>query len=228
MPQRDGPELDGPQLDGPRWGPAATGLPRQLVVLLHGVGADGDDLIGLAPAWGQALPNAQFVAPHAPEPYDMMPAGAGGPRQWFSLTDRTPARVLAGVAAASPVLDAFIMAELGRLGLGGDAVALAGFSQGAMMAMHCGLRRNPAPRAVLAYSGALIDPDGIANQAPVLLVHGEVDEVVPIDCSRQATRRLRAAGVPVETLWCAGLGHGIDQAGLSLGATFLRRAFSAG
>ena len=226
MPQLDGPQKDGPQLDGPRWGPAAKGQPRQLVVLLHGVGADGGDLIGLAPAWGQALPDALFVAPHAPDPYDMMPAAAGGPRQWFSLADRTPARLLAGVRAAAPRLDAFITAELGRAGLDQDSVALAGFSQGAMMAMQCGLRRNPAPKAVLAYSGALVDPDGIVNKAPVLLVHGAADDVVPIERSRQAEQRLRASGVPVETQWCAGLGHGIDQAGLSLGAQFLQRAFA--
>ena len=219
------------ELDGPRWGPAAKGAPRQLLVLLHGVGADGNDLIDLAPAWAHALPDAVFAAPHAPEPYDMMPTGlmpggAGGPRQWFSLADRSPARLLAGMQAAAPLLEAFVAAELGRLELADGAVALAGFSQGAMMALHAGLRRRPAPRAVLAYSGALIDAQGIANQAPVLLVHGEADEVVPIERSRTAERQLRTAGVPVQTLWCAGLGHGIDQAGLSLGALFLQRAFA--
>jgi phospholipase/carboxylesterase len=190
------------------------------------VGADGHDLIDLAPTWGQALPDAVFVSPHGPEPYDMAPVG----RQWFSLADRTPAKMEAGVRRAAQALDAFIDAELKRLSLPASAYALAGFSQGAMTALFTGLRRATAPRAILAYSGALLgaatlDAE-IKQRPPVLLVHGERDEVVPIARSQDAERSLRAAGVPVETLWCPGLAHGIDQTGLSLGALFLQRAFA--
>ena len=212
------------ELDGPRWGPRAGGAPQQLVLLCHGVGADGHDLIDLAPHWAQALPHAAFAAPDAPEAYDMAPMG----RQWFSLADRTPARLAAGVAAAAAALSGFIDAELARLALPPTAYALVGFSQGAMTALHTGLHRPSPPRAVLAYSGALLAPEALVPRhgPPVLLVHGEDDQVVPAERSRTAEQALRAAGVPVETLFCPRLGHGIDEAGLSTGALFLQRAFA--
>ncbi len=212
-------------LDGPRWGPRESGRPEQLVVLCHGVGADGHDLIDLAPHWAQALPHAAFVAPDAPEAYDMAPMG----RQWFSLADRSPPILAAGVAVAAKALSGFIDAELGRLGLPPDAYALVGFSQGAMTVLYAGLRRTVPPRAIVAYSGALLAPESLADTAarpPVLLVHGEDDEVVPAARSRAAEEALRAAGVPVEALYCPRLGHGIDEAGLSMGALFLQRAFA--
>jgi phospholipase/carboxylesterase len=211
-----------PKLDGPRWGPRENGPAKQLVVLCHGVGADGHDLIDLAPTWAHALPHAAFVAPDAPEPYDQAPAG----RQWFSLADRTPARIVAGVGPAGEALNAFIDEELARLGLKPGALAMMGFSQGAMTALHAALRRKVAPRAVLAYSGALIMPQGAISHPPVLLVHGEADEVVPASRSRDAEAALRAAGIAVESLFCPGLGHAIDDAGLSRGALFLQRAFA--
>jgi phospholipase/carboxylesterase len=213
-------------LDGPRWGPR-EGAPRQLVVLCHGLGADGHDLIDLAPYWATALPHAAFAAPDAPEQCDMAPMG----RQWFSVADRTPERLAAGVAVARIALDEFIDAELARLALPPDAYALMGFSQGAMTALHTGLRRAIAPRAVLAYSGALMAPERLAEataRPPVLIVHGEDDEVVPIARSRQAESALRAAGLDVQSLYCPRLAHGIDDAGLSAGALFLQRAFDAG
>jgi phospholipase/carboxylesterase len=217
------------ELDGPRFAPKSGAAPKQLVILCHGVGADGNDLIDLAPTWGAfALPEAAFVSPHAPEPYDMAP-GMGG-RQWFSLADRTPAKVEAGVRRAAPILGHFIEAELARLGLPPDAYAIMGFSQGAMMALFTGLRRPTPPRAILAFSGGLIAPDSLAAEIvghpPVLLVHGEADEVVPVSRSRDAESSLRTAGVPVQALYCPGLGHGIDQAGLSTGALFLQQAFA--
>jgi phospholipase/carboxylesterase len=212
-------------LVGPRWGPR-EGAARQLVVLCHGVGADGHDLIDLAPHWATALPHAAFAAPDAPEPYDQAPFG----RQWFSLADRTPQRLAAGAAAAADALGRFIDAGLERLALPASAYALVGFSQGAMMALHAGLRRTVPPRAILAYSGALLAPGDLAALprpfAPVLLVHGEADEVVPAERSRQAEAALRAAGVAVDSLYCPRLGHGIDDAGLSAGALALQKAFA--
>jgi phospholipase/carboxylesterase len=217
------------ELDGPRFQPKSGVAPKQLVVLCHGVGADGNDLIDLAPTWGAyALPEAAFVSPHAPEAYDMAP-GMGG-RQWFSLADRTPSLMEAGVRRSAPILSHFIDAELARLGLPADAYALVGFSQGAMMVLFTGLRRAVPPRAILAYSGALMAPDSLSREAvghpPVLLVHGEADEVVPVSRSRDAEAALRAGGVPVQAVYCPGLGHGIDQAGLSAGALFLQQAFA--
>lgn len=216
-----------PDLDGPRWGPKAGGPPKQLVVLCHGVGADGHDLIDLAPGWAPALPQALFAAPDAPERYDMAPMG----RQWFSIADRTPARLATGVAAASTALDRFIDAELARLALSGDAYALMGFSQGAMTALYTGLRRKAAPRALLAFSGALLAPERLAEataRPPILLVHGEDDPTVPVERSRAAEHALRNAGFAVETLYVPGLEHGIDPTGIAFGALFLQRAFANG
>lgn len=216
-----------PLLDGPRWGPAEPGPAQQLILLCHGLGADGQDLIDLAPYWGRTLPHAAFAAPDAPEACDMGPFG----RQWFSLGDRAPARIAAGVAVARTALDGFIDAELTRLGLPPDAYALMGFSQGAMTALYTGLRRPVAPRGVLAYSGALVAPDRLGEaiaRPPVLIVHGEDDAVVPVERSRQAQQALEASGFAVQALYCPRLGHGIDDAGLSAGALFLQRVFSGG
>ncbi len=214
-------------LDGPRWGPKSGGSAKQLVVICHGVGADGHDLIDLAPVWGaHALPDAAFVAPDAPEPYDMAPAG----RQWYSLRDRTPSVLEAGVRGVYPMFSAFITAELQRLRLPSDAYALVGFSQGAMTVLFSGLRLPVPPRAILAYSGALLAPQSLqaemTGKPPVLLVHGEADDVVPVSRSRDAEAALRAALVPVQALYCPGLGHGIDESGLSAGGLFLQQAFA--
>ncbi|MGG5811108.1 alpha/beta hydrolase [Falsiroseomonas sp. CW058] len=213
---------------GPSWGPAAGGAPRKLVLLLHGLGADGFDLIDLAPGWGRAVPEALFLAPHAPEPCDLAPHG----RQWFSLADRTPARVLAGVRVAADALGARIDAELARHGLRDGDMALMGFSQGAMTALFTALRRRATPACVLAFSGALpgaeLPAAEVTARPPVLLVHGEADEVVPPARGREAESALRAMGVEVEAAYRPGLGHGIDEVGVSLGALTLQRHLGAG
>ena len=100
-------------LSGPSFGPAAGGPAKRLVILLHGIGADGNDLIGLAPAWADMLPDTVFVSPNAPFPCDMAPYG----HQWFSLQDRSPARMLAGIRATAPILDGFIDDTLAAHGL---------------------------------------------------------------------------------------------------------------
>ncbi len=213
------------ELDGPRWGPASKAAPRQLVVLCHGLGADGHDIIDLAPTWAHALPDALFVSVDAPFLH-----ASGFGRQWWDVGDRSPPVVEAGVRRAAGYLDSFIDEELVRLGLPAEAFALMGFSQGAMTVLFTGLRRTVAPRAILAFSGALVAPDTLAaelaNRAPVLLVHGEADDVVPAQRSRDAEAALREAGVPVEAAYVPRLGHGIDDTGLAMGALALQRAFS--
>jgi phospholipase/carboxylesterase len=214
-----------PTLEAIHWGPASKATPRQLVVLCHGLGADGYDLIDLAPSWQHACPDALFAAVHAPFSHD-----SGFGRQWWSVADRSPPVVEAGVRAAAPYLHGFIDAELARLGLPAEAYAIMGFSQGAMMALFTGLRRAVAPRAVLAFSGALVAPDALAgelaNRAPVLIVHGEADEAVPVSRSHDAEVALIGAGVPVKAHYIPRLGHGIDDTGISLGALALQRGFA--
>jgi phospholipase/carboxylesterase len=210
-------------LEALRFGPATKATPKQLVVLCHGLGADAYDLIDLGHTWAEACPDALFAAVDAPFPH---PMGFG--RQWWDVADRTPAVMEAGVRAAAPYLDAFIDAECQRLGLAD--YALMGFSQGAMMALFTGLRRTAAPRAILAFSGALLAPASLpaalANRAPVLLVHGADDDVVPAFRCHDAEAALQAAEVPVSAHVIPGLGHGLDDTALALGALALQRAFA--
>ena len=144
------------ELDGPRLAPR-SGAARQLVVFLHGYGADGNDLIEIGRAWQQSLPHAAFVSPHAPEPCGQAPVG----RQWFPLTFRDPNERWIGVNKAAPVLERFLDAELARHKLPPSALALVGFSQGTMMALHVGLRRAVAPAAIVGYSGLLVLPPDV-------------------------------------------------------------------
>ena len=214
-------------LDGPRLPPAAGGAPRQLVVFLHGYGADGNDLIGLGREWARLLPHAAFVSPHAPEPC----AGAPMGRQWFNLTFRQAGELVTGVKHAAPALEAFLDAELKRHNLGPRALALVGFSQGTMMALGVGLKRQPAPAAIVGYSGALATVEGLPTDpgsAPaILLVHGDSDEVIPVDAMFIAREQLAQAGIAVEWHVAQGIGHGIDAQGLHLGGAFLKQAFAA-
>ena len=211
------------ELDGPRAGPAQGGPPDSLVILLHGLGADGNDLIGLAGQLGQVAPGALFVSPNAPFPCDMAPFG----RQWFSLQDLTPERILAGVRMAAPVLDGFIDGELSRHGLADDRLVLLGFSQGTMMSLYVAPRRAKACAGVIGYSGALIGGEFLAEEIkskpPVLLIHGEADDVVPVQALPPAVHALEANGLSVTWETRPGLGHGIDPQGLAHGAAFLQQ-----
>lgn len=213
-------------LDGPEYAPASGGQPKKIVLLLHGLGADGDDLIGLAPHIAPALPDAVFVSPHAPFPCDMAPYG----RQWFSLQERTPAAILAGVQAARPILDAFIDKLLRRFALTDADLALVGFSQGTMMSLFTAPRRDRPVAGVLGYSGALAGAEILAQEAkakpPILMVHGDADEIVPAQASQAAKAALAAAGFDVELHIRPGLPHSIDEQGLILGVNFLRKVLA--
>jgi len=217
-------EIDGPRLE-PRGGQA-----KRLVVFLHGFGADGNDLIEIGKAWQPMLPDTAFASPHAPEPC----AGAPMGRQWFGLTFRDPDERWRGVNKAAPVLNQFLDAELARRKLPPSALALVGFSQGTMMALHVGLRRPAPMAAIVGYSGMLVLPkDGppeavaaeIKARPPVLLIHGDSDELIPMEALFHAGQALSTLEVPTEWHLSAGVGHGIDQEGLRHGGEFLRRRF---
>ena len=200
-------------------------------MFLHGYGADGNDLIEIGRAWAGLLPDAAFISPHAPRPCGQAPMG----REWFPLTFRDPDERWTGVNAAAPQLNAFLDTELKRRNLPNSALALVGFSQGTMMALHVGLRRAESPAAIVGYSGMLvipeeIDPDKFAgeivNRPPVLLVHGEQDQLIPVEALMHAAQGLAALEVPVEWHISPGVAHGIDQEGLRQGGEFLARRFA--
>jgi phospholipase/carboxylesterase len=218
------------ELTGPRLAPRSRGPARQLVIFLHGYGADGNDLIELGRAWQNLLPDAAFVSPHAPEPCAQSPTG----RQWFSLTFKDKNERWIGVNKAAPVLERFIGEELKRNNLPGSALALVGFSQGTMMALHMGLRRAERPAAIVGYSGLFVLPDGAEPEAvageikarpPVLLVHGDRDDLIPAQALFLSAQYLAALEIPAEWHMSAGTGHGIDQEGLRHGGEFLAKRF---
>ena len=209
-------------LDGPRLRPASGNTPRGLVVLLHGYGSDGNDLIQLGAEWRSQLPDVVFVAPHAPEPCGQSPSG----HQWFDLTFRDPGEYWRGVNAAAPALNRFLDQELARHGLAEDRMALVGFSQGTMMALHVGLRRKAACAGILGYSGALAGGEHLEAEMtarpPVLLSHGDRDDVLPFHMMFLAAQAIQAAGHGVCWHVAPGITHGIDGGSLQLGGRFLR------
>jgi phospholipase/carboxylesterase len=218
--------LNGPRIE------ARSGRAKQLVVFLHGYGADGNDLIEIGKQWRASLPDAAFASPHAPEPCAMSSTG----RQWFPLTMRDPDERWRGVVKARPALDAFLDAELARLGLDESRLALVGFSQGTMMALHVGLRRERAPAAILGYSGVLVEPERLAEATardshgappPILLVHGHQDRLIPFEAMFDSAEALAKADMPCQWHLSLGVAHGIDQAGLRHGGLFLAKNLGA-
>jgi phospholipase/carboxylesterase len=210
------------KLSGPMLAPRSGKSPRQIVVLLHGYGADGEDLIDLGRHWGEALPDALFVSPNAPNRCADNPFGY----EWFPLqVDRIAGRI-EGAREAAPVLRTFLADLWTQTGLGAADTILVGFSQGAMMALHVGTAFESPLKAIVAFSGALVPAEdfGAANLArpPIILIHGDIDQVVDPQLSRDAETALKAAGFPVTLHLCAGLGHGISPEGLALAAAFMR------
>jgi phospholipase/carboxylesterase len=213
-------------LSGSSRPPAGGGRPRRLVILLHGLGADGNDLIGLAPHWARLVPDTEFLSPNAPFPCDMAPYGY----QWFSSQDRSREAVLGGVRAAAPILDSFLDDVLAERGLSESDLALVGFSQGTMMSLFVGLRRDKPVAGIVGFSGRLLAPDllgqELRSRPPVLLVHGTDDPLVPYSSLAEAEAALKAADVPVETVTSVGIGHSIDNEGLRRGGLFLRNVLN--
>ena len=215
------PTISGPSVE------AASGTTKSLVVLLHGYGANGDDLIGLAPPLAELLPNTVFISPNAPHPCAQNPFGG---LLWFDVWEGDDYDRLAQVRIAAATVDAFIDCELKRLGLKENQLALLGFSQGTMLSLHVGLRRKNAPAGILGYSGRLESPeilsDEIMARPPVMLIHGEEDPLLNIELMDSAADLLRENGVKVDTFRRPGLAHGIDQECINHGATFLSGVFA--
>lgn len=207
--------------------PASGGAPKQAVVLLHGYGSDGNDLIGLAPHWQDVLPDAVFIAPNGPEQCRQLASGY----QWFDISfegDRL-ARRQEGVVAARPILLEFLDDLWRQSGIGPENTILAGFSQGAMMALHVGLSLDRPLLGIVGFSGALLVPEGFGTTAlaksPVCLVHGDMDGVVDPAHSADADTALRQAGYAVSTHISPRVGHGIAPDGLAFATTFIERVF---
>jgi phospholipase/carboxylesterase len=212
-----------PTLTGPSLPPAAGGPPREIILLLHGYGSNGADLLGLAPLWRHARPHALFVAPNAPERC----TGAPGGYQWWALTEISRAGIAGGAARAAPALDAYIDGLLAEHGLGADRLVIVGFSQGTMMALQVGIRRESAVAGIVAYSGMLADNGRLAGEVrskpPILLIHGAADSVVPPLAFHDAKAGLHRLGFDVEAHLIPGLDHGVDDHGIRAGGRFLAR-----
>lgn len=206
--------------------PRSGEAPKNIVLLLHGFGSSGTDMIALAPAWQEALPDTLFLAPHAPQRCGMMGAG----NQWWGLSGFAPSALAAGASSAAPAIDALIDRKLEQYGLTEADLALVGFSQGTMMALQVGLRRPRAVAAIVGYSGMLAGTVGLGHgsfpKPPVLLVHGTADPVVPVAALHMSESQLKRLDVEVTTHISHGVGHSVDPVGLRLGRDFVSERIS--
>lgn len=193
-----------------------------LVILTHGYGADAADLLDLGNYWRDLLPNTAFIAPNAPTPCEINPAGF----QWWSLADGLdPPGNLKRCRAVTQQFVDMLESERARYGLPYSHLALAGFSQGAMLSLEVALHL-PAPVAgVVSFSGMVLDenPVNVRQRPPVLLVHGMQDPIVPFVAYDLATTTLKMAGVPLQGVVRPMMGHGIDNESLAAGGTFLKQ-----
>jgi phospholipase/carboxylesterase len=214
------------KLEGPTYGPEAGGKPGHLVVLLHGYGADGEDLIGLAPVMAPLMPDVVFHAPNAPHPCEGNPFGY----QWFGISRLDPAVVAEGVRAAAPIADGFLDETMAKYGLDESKTVLVGFSQGTMMALHIGLRRRKRLAGIVGFSGMLAAPESLGmemkSRPPVLLTHGDSDELIPYQLTERAGDILGQHGIQVVKHIAPGVGHGIDESSLAYATRFILEAFS--
>ncbi|NKB45712.1 MAG: prolyl oligopeptidase family serine peptidase [Alphaproteobacteria bacterium] len=224
-------------LEGPSRPPISGGPAKQAVVFLHGYSADGNDLIGLAPYFSESLPDAAFYSPHAPEPGEV-----GYGRQWFTLQGydpemmrRDPARTAGafavmyeGAKRSATSLNNYLDSILNDLKLPPERLALIGFSQGTMMALHVGLRRVPTIGGIVGYSGALLGSDHLKEDVqatpPLILVHGSADDVIPVTALSHMQQALDSQDITYTAHIVPNHGHGIEQMGATLGRTFLQQS----
>lgn len=215
-------------ITGPALSPYSGGPPRQLIVLLHGYGADGADLIGLGSEWGPLFADALIAAPNAPGRCAQNPFGY----EWFPLAfDAMLDSVRVGVPGARAVVVEYLDDLWTKTGLGPAQTVLAGFSQGAMLALNAGLSLATPPAGIVSFSGALVPPDGFGRlelaKAPVCLVHGDRDTVVDPVLTREAATRLAGAGYDVRVHLSRGAAHGIAPDGLAFATAFIATCFAA-
>ena len=212
-------------ISGPQYPVETTDLPKQLIILLHGFGSDGNDLIQLAKVWSQFMPEALFLAPNAPEVCTTSPSGY----QWFSLAALSKAEIDAGVIRASATLNSFIDINLRKYQRKEDRLVLVGFSQGTMMALQVGLRRPQSCAGIIGFSGQLPNAEKLKTEVkkttPVLLVHGANDEIIPVKALFNAVSELGAIGINVQWHVSTDHGHSIGKDGLELAEEFLRDIF---
>ena len=212
------------KLTGPRRA-SKSGKNDSLVIFLHGYGADGNDLIGLADPLAEHLPDTVFLSPNAPQPCTNNPMGY----QWFPISwldGSSEESMLQGRAEAIALLDAYLDEVVEAEGIAPDRTILVGFSQGTMMALHVAPRRAEAFAGIVGFSGKLLEPEKLAAEAvskpPVLLVHGDADEMVPPASLPEAADALVKAGFEVYTHISKGTGHGIAPDGLGVALQFIQ------
>lgn len=205
--------------------PLSGGRPKQIVLLLHGYGSSGADLIALAPHWQRDLPDALFLAPNAPQRLTYHSSGY----QWWPLSAFTPQALALGAASAAPAIEAFIARKLSQYGLTEANLAIVGFSQGTMMALHVGVRMLRQIAAIVGYSGMLTGGRELSQlpitTPPILLVHGSADPVVPVAALHAAKAQLEHLGIDVTSHISLGVGHSVDPVGLRMGGEFIGKAF---
>lgn len=211
------------ELSGPEVAPASGGPAKQLVIFVHGYGANGQDLISLAQYFAQVVPDAAFISPDAPYRCDGAPMGF----QWYDVWMQDPADRLAAIRSTGEIFDNFVTAQLARHGLTEDKLVLIGFSQGTMISLFTAPRREKAIAGIVGYSGRMESPetlkDEIRCRPPVVMVHGDSDELLAVSEMETAATTLRDCGVEIDTLVRPGLGHGIDEEGIRTGLAFVHK-----
>lgn len=212
-------------INGPSISPINGNDPKQLVIFCHGYGADGNDLIGLANYFQQALPDAYFVSPNAPEKCPMNPMGY----QWFDFSSNDPELIWNKVNEAGNILNNFIDLKLKELNLEDKDLSLVGFSQGTMMSLHVGLRRINSLSSIVGFSGRLIREDTLKSELkskpPIYLIHGDQDPMVPFQDTLNAEKILKDHNIDIQTHISKNTQHSIAQDGLEIAIKFLSTNF---
>ncbi len=208
-------------ISGPIIEPSSENPPKQMIIFVHGYGADGNDLIGLANYFQSTLQEAIFLSPHAPEACSMNPSGY----QWFDLTSTDPAVLWSKILVAADHLNEFIDSKLLEYNIAEENLALIGFSQGTMMSLHVSLRRKNTMAAVLGYSGRLIGADllkdDLISKPSIYLIHGDQDPMVPYQESLTAEKVLKEYSIDIKTHISEHTQHSIAEDGLRIGVDFL-------